>query len=94
MRKTRIKLKKLESYVDLYSNVFTLFITYSVHGRRDYNTVSELCHEQLGKTFPPITRADITVLGWADPKYHTIRCTVKLLLADRPVYKVHDSWRG
>ena len=92
--KTRIKLKDLGSYVDLSSNKLTLYITYSIHGRRDYTKASALGQVAVRKLFPPILKPAICCWGWGDAKCKTIRFTVALLIADRPVYKTYDSWRG
>lgn len=92
--KTRIKLKELASHVDLFSNEITLYIAFSVHGRCNYSKADELCKEELHRLFPPIVGPRIDVLGWGDHKCRTIRCSVKLLIADKAVYKHYDSWRG
>ena len=91
---TRIKLKELQTFVDLSSNKLTLYITYSIHGRRDYVKAAALCNEELHRLFPPITSAIIASHGWKDPKCKAIYFTVKLLVADKAIYKHYDSWRG
>ena len=91
--KTRIKLKELRTYKDPDSNLFTIYITYSVHGRRDYKKANALGDLNVRELFPPSTKATISSVGWGDDKHKTVVYAVQLLLIDQITYRFRGtSW--
>lgn len=85
--KTKIKLKELSGYKSVCSNKFTLYVYFSVHGRRDYCTAKKLAVEYLQRIFPaPPPAKFIRDLGWQDAKCRAIICAVDILLGDKIVY--------
>ena len=80
MFKTRVKLNRLDTRKDPDSNVFTLYITYSVHGRRDFVKADALCKTELQQLFSSQTNAQVKALGWADYRCKGLVYAVTLLL--------------
>lgn len=91
MFKTKVRVKDVKSRYDSEHDKITLYMTFSVRGRRNYTRADHLCVQDIRSMFTSqLSHADeipyfIHSMGWGDDKCKTLKYVVELILVNRHI---------